>query len=276
MINYRQSWKSWLWYIPIILITLAFAAPFIWMLMTTLKTRVDTFAVPPKFIFTPTLDNYRAVLKSEFMLSLKNSIIIAVTSTIFSIVMGCLPAYGFSRFKFKASDNVLFWILSLRMLPPVAVMVPFFLIFSTLKLLDTHIALIAVYSIFNISFAVWLLKGFFDEIPRELEEAAAVDGYGPWQVFLKVSLPMVVPGIATTAVFCLIQSINEFLLAFVLTTRAATTGPVALAKFQSAIGVNWGEISAAAGMLVLPVIIFTVFLRKQLIRGMSFGRLRGG
>lgn len=274
MISHKETWRKWLWYIPIVVVTFLFAAPFLWMLMTTFKTRVDTFAIPPKFIFQPTLANYQAVLGSDFMLSLRNSVIVAVVSTVFSIVLGCLTAYGFSRYNFKASDNVLFWILSLRMLPPVAVMVPFFLIFTALKLRDTQIALISVYSIFNISFAVWLLKGFFDEIPIELEEAAMMDGYSPWQVFLKVSLPMVVPGIATTAIFCLIQSINEFLLAFVLTSHEAITGPVALAKFQSAVGVNWGEISAAAGMLVLPIIIFTIILRNQLIRGMSFGRLR--
>lgn len=274
MINYKETWHKWLWYAPVLIVTLLFAFPFFWMAMTAFKTRVDTFAIPPKFVFTPTLDNYMAVLNSDFMLALENSIIVAVISTVFSIILGTLTAYGFSRFRFRGSDNVLFWILSLRMLPPVAVMVPFFLIFTALKLLDTKIALISIYAIFNISFAVWLLKGFFDEIPIELEEAAKMDGYSPWQVFLRVSLPMVVPGIAATALFCLIQSINEFLLAFVLTTRAATTGPVALAKFQSAVGVNWGEISSAASMLVLPVIIFTIFLRNQLVRGMSFGRLR--
>ena len=272
--NNRRGRRAWLWYLPIVVVALSFAAPFLWILLTTLKTRVDTFAVPPKFIFEPTLANYTAVFDSDFMRSLGNSVLVAALSTTFSIMLGCLTAYGFSRYRFKRSDNVLFWILSLRMLPPVAVMVPFFLIFTALKQLDTQLALIAVYSIFNISFAVWLLKGFFDEIPIELEEAAVMDGYGPWDVFRKVSLPMIVPGIATTAVFCLIQSVNEFLLAFVLTTRAATTGPVALAKFQSAVGVNWGEISAAASLLVLPIIIFTVLVRNQLIRGMSFGRLR--
>lgn len=274
MVSHRETWRKYLWYLPILFITFAFAAPFLWMFMTSFKTRLDTFAIPPKFFFQPTLANYQAVWGSEFMHSLENSIVVALVSTAFSLVLGCLTAYGFSRYQFKRSDNVLFWILSLRMLPPVAVIVPFFLIFSAVKLIDTRTALIAVYSIFNISFAVWLLKGFFDEIPRELEEAAMMDGYSPWEVFTKVSLPMVIPGLATTALFCIIQSINEFLLAFVLTTRSATTGPVALAKFQSAIGVNWGEISAAASMLVLPVIVITIFLRNQLIRGMSFGRLR--
>jgi multiple sugar transport system permease protein len=264
-----------LWYLPVGVITLAFAFPIAWMLMTSVKTLGDTFALPPKFIFTPTFDNYRAVLENQdFRQSMINSVIVVLISTAFSIALGCLTAYGFSRYRVPGGDNILFWILSLRMLPAIAVIVPYFLLFGALRLLDKHLALIMVYSIFNISFSVWLLKGFFDEIPREMEEAAMMDGFGPWQVFRRVSLPLVIPGIVTVAVFNIIQSINEFLLAFVLTSREATTGPVALAKFQSAIGVNWGQISAAASMLVVPVIIFTILVRRHLIRGMSFGRLR--
>ncbi|RME49490.1 MAG: carbohydrate ABC transporter permease [Chloroflexi bacterium] len=269
-----RRWTKALWYIPILLVAIAFAFPIVWMVMTSFKTRVDAFALPPKFIFTPTLQNYRNVIASPFMSSVVNSVIIALVSTGFSLSLGCLTAYGFSRYRIRAGDNILFWILSLRMLPPVAVIVPFYLLFRFANLLDTRLGLILVYSIFNISFSVWLLKGFFDEIPRELEEAAMMDGYGPWAVFTRVSLPMVRAGLATTAIFNIIMSINEFLLALVLTTRDATTGPVGLAKFESAIGVNWGEISAAATMLVVPVIIFTILVRNQLVRGMSFGRLR--
>ena len=270
----NRRWTKALWYIPILLIALAFAFPIVWMVMTSFKTRVDAFALPPKFIFTPTLQNYRNVITSPFMSSVFNSVIIALVSTGFSLTLGCLTAYGFSRYRIRAGDNILFWILSLRMLPPVAVIVPFYLLFRFTNLLDTRLGLVLVYSIFNISFSVWLLKGFFDEIPRELEEAAMMDGYGPWSVFTKVSLPMVRAGLATTAIFNIILSINEFLLALVLTARDATTGPVGLAKFESAIGVNWGEISAAATMLVVPVIVFTILVRNQLVRGMSFGRLR--
>jgi multiple sugar transport system permease protein len=273
MVSRRTS--ALLWYLPVGAITLAFAFPIAWMLMTSVKTLGDTFALPPKFIFTPTFDNYRAVLENQdFRQSMINSVIVVLISTAFSITLGCLTAYGFSRYRVPGGDNILFWILSLRMLPAIAVIVPYFLLFGALRLLDTHLALIMVYSIFNISFSVWLLKGFFDEIPREMEEAAMMDGFGPWEVFRRVALPLVVPGIVTVAVFNIIQSINEFLLAFVLTSREATTGPVALAKFQSAIGVNWGQISAAASMLVVPVIIFTILVRRHLIRGMSFGRLR--
>jgi ABC-type glycerol-3-phosphate transport system permease component len=142
------------------------------------------------------------------------------------------------------------------------------------NLSDTHLAMVLVYSVFNVSFSVWLLKGFFDEIPKEMEEAAKMDGYGPWQVFAKVALPLVIPGIATALVFSIIQSMNEYLLAFVLTQREAVTAPVALTNvFITTFGVNYGGISAAATVLVAPVIVFAILVRKHLIRGMSFGQL---
>jgi ABC-type glycerol-3-phosphate transport system permease component len=217
---------------------------------------------------------YLVGTKSEFLRFIFNSIVISLATTVFSIIMACLTAYGFSRFPPRRSDNILFWILSLRMLPPVAVIVPYFFMFQAFGMLDKHLTLILVYSVFNISFGVWLLKGFFDEISPELEEAAMMDGYGPWAVFRKVALPLVVPGIATVAVFNIIQSTNEFLLAFVLTQNVATTGPVALTKFLPPTGIDWGGISAAATLLVAPVVVFTILVRNQLIRGMSFGQLR--
>jgi len=212
--------------------------------------------------------------KNDFIRFVVNSIVISLATTVFSIIAACATAYGFSRYPPKFSDNLMFWILSLRMLPPVAVIVPYFILFGALNLRDQHITLVLVYSVFNISFGVWLLKGFFDEIPRELEEAAMMDGYGPWKVFRKVSLPLIVPGIATVAVFNIIQSINEFLLAFVLTTNVATTGPIGLTKFLPPTGIDWGGISAGATLLVIPVIVFTIIVRNHLIRGMSMGQLR--
>jgi ABC-type glycerol-3-phosphate transport system permease component len=209
-----------------------------------------------------------------FIKAIWNSMVVSILSGLFSIIMATLTAYGFSRIRIPRADNMLFWILSLRMLPPVAVIVPFSLIFTTLNLTDTQLALVMVYSISNISFGVWVLKGFFDEISREQEEAAAMDGYGPWAVFFKVTLPLVVPGLLTVILFNLIQTTNEFLLAFVLTVREATTGPVALPQFQTAIGVQWAQISAAASLLVVPVVIFTILVRNHLVRGMSFGQLQ--
>ncbi|WP_438318372.1 carbohydrate ABC transporter permease [Candidatus Caldatribacterium sp. SIUC1] len=255
-------------------ITLAFMFPLVWVVLASLKTRLEIFVLPPKWIFLPTLQNYRDILHSDFMYQLKNSLLVAAISTGVSLVFGSLTAYGFSRYPIRGSDNILFWILSLRMLPPIAVVIPFYLLFRSLGLLDTTLALVLVYCIFNISFSIWVLKGFFDEIPVELEEAAKLDGYSPAQVFFRVSLPLVRPGLATTAIFCLIQSLNEFLVALTLTTRKAVTAPVGLAKLQTFLGTDWGRISAAAVIFMIPVVVFTVFVRNELIRGMSFGRMR--
>ena len=267
------SAARFLWYLPVLAIVVFFAFPLVWVGITAFKTQVDVFAYPPKFRFDPTLDNYRRVLTGDFPNALANSVIVAVVSALGSVVLGTLTAYGFSRHRFKAQGNLLFWILSLRMLPVIAVIVPYFILFQRVGLQDTLLSLMLVYAIFNISFSVWLLKGFFDEVPREMEEAAKMDGYGPWGVFVRVALPLVIPGIATAAVFNVVQTINEFLLAFVLTQREATTAPVALLRFLTPLGTDWSGISAAASMLVLPAIVFTVLVRKHLIRGMSFGQL---
>ena len=269
----RDTAARLLWYLPVLAIVAFFAFPLVWVGSTAFKTQVDVFAYPPKFRFDPTLDNYRRVLTGDFPDALANSVIVAVVSALGSVVLGTLTAYGFSRHRFKAQDNLLFWILSLRMLPVIAVIVPYFILFQRIGLQDTLLSLMLVYAIFNISFSVWLLKGFFDEVPREMEEAAKMDGYGPWGVFVRVALPLVIPGIATAAVFNVVQTINEFLLAFVLTQREATTAPVALLRFLTPLGTDWSGISAAASMLVLPAIVFTVLVRKHLIRGMSFGQL---
>lgn len=257
-----------------LLVAAVFLFPLLWVVLSSFKTKLDLLAVPPVFLFKPTLQNYAHALHSDFPMQIRNSLVIAVSSTVLSIVLGSLTAYGFSRYTIKGSDFVQFWILSLRMLPAIAVMVPFYLVFQALGLLDTQIALILVYSLFNISFAVWVLKGFFDEIPLELEEAAMLDGYSPPRVFLQVSLPLVRSGLAATAVFCLIQSLNEFLLAVSLTTRVAETAPVGLSKVQTLMGVDWGLLSAAAVLFMLPIVIFTLIVRNELVRGMSFGRIK--
>ena len=271
----RERWqKLWL-FIFVVLVTLVFFLPLAWVVLSSFKTRLDLFAIPPKWIFAPTLENYLGILESDFKQQFINSLLIAVISTVFSVTLGSLTAYGFSRYPLRNSNFVLFWILSLRMLPIIAVVVPFFLLFQALGLLDSHLALILAYSIFNISFSIWVLKGFFDEIPREIEEAAMLEGYSPFEVFFRVSLPLARSGLAASAMFCLIQSLNEFLLALALTTRVAETAPVGLAKLQTFLGTDWGRISAAATLFMLPVIIFTVLVRHELIRGMSFGQLKG-
>ncbi len=256
------------------LATLFFVFPLLWIVMSSFKTQLDLFAIPPKFIFTPTLVNYFHIMQSDFRTQFLNSLIVASSSTVFSLILGSLAAYGFSRYSLRGSQFVQFWILSLRFLPAVAVMVPFFLFFNALRLRDTLLALFLAYNIFNISFTIWVMKAFFDEVPIELEEAAMLDGYSPFEVFMRVSLPLVRSGLVTTAIFCLIQSLNEFLLALTLTVRAAETAPVGLAKLQTFLGTDWGRISAAGTLFMLPVLIFTVLVRNELVRGMSFGRMK--
>jgi multiple sugar transport system permease protein len=271
------SIKRVLLFLAIVLVGMIFLFPLLWIVLSSLKTRVQNFALPPLVIFEPTFENYVGLIQTNnpaFVADFRNSLIIAISSTVISLVLGTMAAYGFSRYRIKGGNFALGWILSLRFFPVVAMAIPIYVLFRILGLLDTHIALIAVYCIFNISFAVWFLKGFFDEIPKSIEEAARLDGYSPLKVFLRVSVPMVWPGILTTSIFCLIQSLNEFLIALSLTARQAETAPVALAKLQTAIGPDWGKMSAAATMLMLPVLIFTILVRNQLIRGMSFGRLK--
>lgn len=270
----RTSTSRFLWYLPAMAITAFFAFPLVWIALISIKPKRLIQKFPPHFRFTPTLDNFRLVFDSSYPDAIRNSLIVAVGSALFSVALATLTAYGLSRHSFKAKDNLLFWILSLRMLPAIAVIIPYSRMATWFHLEDTYLGLILVYSVFNISFSVWLLKGFFDEIPKEMEEAARMDGYGPWKVFGKVALPLVVPGIAVAIVFSIIQSINEFLLAFVLTRNDAVTAPVALTNvFITTFGVNYGGISAASMVLVAPVVLIAILVRKHLIRGMSFGQL---
>jgi multiple sugar transport system permease protein len=265
--------KRLLLYLGTLIVVLVFFIPLAWVVISSFKTAAEIFTIPPKWIFQPTLNNYIDVWNSDFRRQMGNSIFVATFSTAFSIILGSLAAYGFSRYPFKQGEFVMFWILSLRMLPVIAVIVPFYLIFRTLGLLDTRLALILIYSIFNISFTIWVLKGFFDEIPVEYEEAAMLEGYSRLEIFFRVSLPLARAGLFVIVMFSLIQSMNEFLIALALTTRVAETAPIGLAKLQTFLGTDWGRISAAAVIFMTPVVIFTILIRNELIRGMSFGQI---
>ena len=265
--------KKLLLYLGTLIVVLIFFLPLAWVVISSFKTQAEIFAIPPKWIFQPTFNNYIGVWGTDFSRQMGNSLFVATFSTALSIILGSLAAYGFSRYPFKGGDFVMFWILSLRMLPVIAVIVPFYLIFRTLGLLDTRLALILIYSIFNISFTIWVLKGFFDEIPVEYEEAAMLEGYSRLETFFRVSLPLARAGLFVIIMFALIQSLNEFLIALALTTRVAETAPVGLAKLQTFLGTDWGRISAAAVIFMTPVVIFTILIRNELIRGMSFGQI---
>ncbi|WP_417425990.1 carbohydrate ABC transporter permease [Hoeflea sp.] len=204
----------------------------------------------------------------------KNSLIISIISTVLAVSMGTLTAYGFSRFKVKGEDDWLFFILSTRMLPPVVVAIPMFLMYRVVGLNDTHLGLIILYTAFNLSFAVWIMKGFIDEIPREYEEAALVDGYTRMQAFFKVVLPEALTGMAATAVFCFITAWNEYAFALIMTNRNAQTAPPYIPSQVGSGLPDWTVIASGTLLFLIPVAIFTFLLRNHLLRGMSFGAIR--
>jgi len=279
--------------------------------ITSLKSRADIVSVPPKLTFTPTLEGFGFLLTersnlsgkrlqeakdnaedlglfakialkngqtitgpSDFVRRLLNSFIIAVGSTFFSVTLGVFAAYAFSRFEMPGKDDLLFFILSTRMLPAVVVTIPLFLMYRQLGLHDTHAGMILLYTVFNLSLTVWLLKGFIDEIPLEYEEAALVDGYTRFQSFFKIVLPQAATGIAATTVFAFIFAWNEYAFALMLTSEAARTAPPAIATMQGRGGIEWSAIAAGSLAFLIPVVIITFALRKHLLRGVTFGAIR--
>jgi len=203
-----------------------------------------------------------------------NSLIVAISSTFLAVAMGTLTAYGFSRFRVPGEQDWLFFILSTRMLPPVVVAIPMFLMYRAVGLVDTHVGLIILYTAFNLSFSVWLMKGFIDEIPREYEEAALVDGYTRMEAFFRIVLPQSATGIAATAVFCFIAAWNEYAFALMMTNRRAQTAPPYIPSQLGSGVTDWTTIAAGTVLFLLPVAIFTFLLRRHLLRGVTFGAIR--
>lgn len=282
--------------------------PLLWILVTGFKSPPDSISYPPKVVYRPTLEGYvnlftarsrqtreyidglgpattwydKLVRKrnmvitgpSRFAGRYMNSVIIGFGSTFLAVFLGTLAAYGFSRFKVPLKDDLLFFILSTRMMPPIAVAIPIFLMYRKLGLSDTALGMILLYTAVNVSLAVWLLKGFVDEIPREYEEAAIIDGYSRMQAFVKVVLPQMRAGIAATAIFCLIFAWNEYAFALLLTSGEAQTAPPFIPVIIGEGGLDWPAVAAGTTLFLLPIITFTVLLRNQLLRGITFGAIR--
>jgi multiple sugar transport system permease protein len=282
--------------------------PLVWIVATSFKTQEDAISYPPKIVFRPSLEGYvnlfteRSRQAPEYMATLPpatswydrlirsrnmvivgpskfvpryvNSLVIGFGSTFLAVFLGTLAAYAFSRFKVPIADDLLFFILSTRMMPPIAVAIPIYLMYRQLGLTDTHLGMILLYTAVNVSLAVWLLKGFIDEIPREYEEAAMVDGYTRFASFRKVVLPQAMTGIAATAIFCLIFSWNEYAFALLLTSGNAQTMPPFIPFIIGEGGQDWPAVAAGTTLFFIPILCFTVLLRKHLLRGITFGAVR--
>ena len=300
--------SKWIAAVLVIVYALVSMIPLFWILITGFKTPPDSIAYPPKIIFSPSLEGYvnlfttRTRQTPEYIASLPpaeswydklvrsrnmviagpskyipryiNSLIIGFGSTFLAVFLGTIAAYAFSRFRVPLKDDLLFFILSTRMMPPIAVAIPIYLMYREIGLIDTRIGMILLYTAVNLSLSVWLLKGFMDEIPREYEEAAMVDGYTRLQAFWKVVLPQASTGIAATAIFCLIFSWNEYAFAVLLTSGNAQTTPPFIPFIIGEGGQDWPAVAAGTTLFLIPIVVFTILLRKLLLRGITFGAVR--
>jgi ABC-type glycerol-3-phosphate transport system permease component len=266
-----------------------FLVPVAWIVLTSFKGQADVQTIPPTLVFTPTLDNYLSILSQrqtdlleleakgylayrDFLPSYGNSLFVGSLSTALAVVLGALAAYAFARLQFRGRRPMLLYILFTRMLPPLGLLIPTFLVYSNLHILDNQLSLSALYLSFNISVVVWMMQGFIADVPVDLEESAMVDGASRLQAMARVTLPLVAPGLAATATLCLLLNWNEFLFALMLTGQNAKTAPVGAAEFsQSFKQVLWGSLSAAGVLITLPVIVFALLTQRHLVRGLTAG-----
>jgi multiple sugar transport system permease protein len=250
--------------------------PIVYLLITSFKTPELTFAIPPVWVFEPTLQNYQDVLAGgDFMRYFINSASVALSTTFIALALGSLAGYGFARFKFKGNFTLRLSSLVPQMLPPITIIVPLYILFNTTHLLDTRSALVTAYLTFTIPLAIWMMTGFFLDIPVELEESAMIDGCTRFQAFLRINLPLATPGLAATAVLCFLYCWNEFLYAVILSGRDARTLPVSITSFMTNKAILWGRIAAAGSMILVPTLIFALLAQRYLVRGLSRGAIKG-
>ncbi|MGV9734286.1 carbohydrate ABC transporter permease [Rhodococcus aetherivorans] len=270
----RKHRKANPWGVVAWIAALGFFFPVFWMVLTAFKQEADAYSDPPKFFFTPTLDQFRAVFDTGVGVSLLNSAFATGVSTILVLLLGVPAAFALSLRPVRKTKDALFFFISTKMLPIVAAIIPLYVIVANIGLLDNIWALIILYTAMNLPIAVWMMRSFFLEVPGELLEAASMDGAGLWTSVREVILPLVSPGIAATALICVIFSWNEFFFAVNLTAVQAQTIPVFLVGFITGEGLYWARLSAAATMAALPVVLAGWVAQNKLVRGLSFGAIK--
>lgn len=249
--------------------------PVFWIFLTSLKTRPDIFSRIPLLLFHPTLQSYISVLgREEFTAGLINSIKTASATTILSLLIGLPMAYPLARLTFRGRQQILFWVLSLLMLPTVAIVVPYYLILYRLGLLDTLPGLVAAYLSFSLPFAVWLLVGFLRDLPREIDDAAFIDGCSHWQLLWRVHVPLLRTAIAVVAIFTFVFAWNELVLALMLTEVNAKTVPVAIIGMIQPDNLPWGQIAAGSILTLIPMMAVVFALQRHIVRGLTLGAVR--
>ena len=249
--------------------------PVFWLVLISVRTEVETFRMPPRLLVWPTLQNYVDLWQGKFLRAFQNSAVTSTTTTVLSLLLGVPAAYALSRARLRSDRLLSLWVLATRMAPPIAFGIPFFLIYKELDLIDTKLGLVVIYLSFNLSLVIWMMRAFFDGLPRSLEEAAYIDGAGVVGAFVRVTLPLCAPGLATTAIFCFLLSWNDFFYSLILTRSEALTAPVAIVNFMNYESWEYGKISAGATLIMLPVVAFSLAVRRYLIRGLTAGALKG-
>ena len=271
----NRAWKTFAWIVLLAAVVIALT-PYVWMVLASFKNRVDLLSSVPKWTFAPTLANYPAVfIDKEYWPLAINSLLISVSATVLCILIGAPAAYVFARSNFPGKEDLFFFFLTTRMAPPISIAVPLFLFFTTLGLIDTIYAVVIAHTSFNLSLVVWMMRGFFAEIPKEIDEAAMMDGRSRLGAFLFVIAPLAAPGIGATAVLCFILSWNEFLYAFILVAFDGRPLTVGIPGLVTPHGTLWGQVAAVAIVATLPIVLFTFIVQKQLVRGLTFGAVKG-
>jgi multiple sugar transport system permease protein len=249
--------------------------PFYWMVTTSLKTQIVALAEPPQWIFDPTIQNYVEVLFDDGVgATMVNSLIVAVCTTALAIALGCPAAYALARFEFRGKRDLWFWFITNRMVSPIVLALPFFLIVRQIGLLDSHLVLILVYLTFNLPIVIWICTDQFRSIPYDLDEAAILEGASQWRIFRSICLPLAMPGVAVSAIFSFIFSWNELLYALVLTRNEAKTAPAMAVSFMEGYDLPYGKIMATSTLIVIPVLIFALIASRQLVRGLTMGAVK--
>lgn len=266
--------------ISVVISVIMISTPFVFLFLNSVKPPDEFLSVPPQIIPTQiTLEHYQKVFDTteDTIKFLSNSLIITTGTTIISLIIGSMAAYSLSRLQlpFRLTPIIAFSFLVVRFYPKITVALPYFILMKDLKLLDTHIAVIIAHVSLTLPFVVWLMLTFFDELPKELEQSAMLDGCGPWQRFTKVILPLTGPALATAAILTALLSWNEFLLASAIAPNDAKTLPVRVSSFITDKGILWGPMSAMSSVIVVPVMIFALFVQRYLVRGLTLGAVKG-